>query len=120
MRSATVLEIVGVGERGEASAKGLLVEPAQRVVPGETGEVDVVVEEHDVANLEGGVEAAGGVGDDEGGDVEDGEDASGEGDGLDVEALVEVNAADHDHDGGLGGTEETEGEAAGVADDCVG
>ena len=53
---------VGVGEGREAWTEGGVVGPAEGMQTGEAGEVDVVVEEDDVADAVGGVEAAGGVG----------------------------------------------------------
>ena len=77
------------------------------------GEVDVVADRDEGALLVCGVEAAGGVGEDEGLAAEQAEDAGGKRDLRHRVALVGVNAAGHDGDWRVG--DGTQNELAGVA-----
>ena len=79
------------------------------------GEVDVVGDADEFAGGEGGADAAGGVGDDDGADAEERKDAHGEGDFVHGVALVGVDAALHDGYGNAG--EGAKDEATGVAGD---
>ena len=79
------------------------------------GEVDVIGDSNEAALLVAGVDASGGVGDDEGFRAEQTEDAGGEGDFGERVAFVGVDAALHDGDGNSG--DGAENELAGVAFD---
>jgi hypothetical protein len=83
-----------------------------------SGEVDVIREGYDHSLGVGGVDPAGGVGDDEGFAAEQAEDASREGDLGNGVALVGVGAAFHNDDGDAGDV--AEDEASGVAWDAGG
>jgi len=100
--------LASVGNHAEAGLVG-----AQGGVG--AGEVDVVGDGYERALLQGGADAAGGVGDDEGLRAEEAEDAGGEGDLGDGIALVGVDAALHDGYGDAGDV--AYDEMAGVADD---
>ena len=100
--------LAGAGDGGEAGFVG-----AEGGVG--SGEVDVVGDGDERALLVAGVDAAGGVGDDEGFAAEEAEDAGGEGDLGEGVALVGVDAALHDGDGDAG--DGAEDEVAGVAFD---
>ena len=88
------LVVVGLVHVGEARAGGEVL-AAQRVL---REEVDVVGDDHQVANLEGGVHAAGGVADEERLDAQFVHHPDREGDFLHRVALVVVEAALHGHD----------------------
>ena len=101
---------VGLAHVGEAGTELVVVGTKQGVVG---HEVDMVGDDHDVGDVEGGVEAAGGVGEDEFFDAELAEHLDGEGEGLHRVALVVVEAAAHNEDGGA--VEGAEDEGAAVA-----
>ena len=87
-------QVVGLVHVGEARSGGEVL-AAQRVL----GEhVDVVGDNHQVANLEGRVHTAGGIRHEEGLDAQFVHDAHGEGDFLHGVALVVVEAALHGQD----------------------
>ncbi len=84
-----------------------------------SGEVDVVGDGDDGSLAVSGIDASGGVGDDEAPDSEDAEDAGGEGDLGHGVSLVGVDATLHDgyRDAGVGASYRPEDKLAGVADD---
>ena len=86
--------VVGFVHVREARTGGEVL-AAQRVL-GE--EIDVVGDDHEVANLEGGVHATGSIGDEERLDAQFVHDADGERHLLHVVALVVVESALHGHD----------------------
>ena len=98
--------LAGAGDCGEARFVG-----AECGVG--SGEIDVVGDGDERALPVAGVDAAGGVGDDEGFAAEEAEDAGREGDLGERVALVGVDAALHDGDGDSG--DGAEDEVAGVA-----
>ena len=100
--------LAGAGDCGEAGLIG-----AEGGVG--AGQVDMVGDGDEGALLVAGVDAAGGVGDDEGLAADEAEDAGGEGDLGEGVALVGVDAALHDGDGDAG--DSAEDEVAGVAFD---
>ena len=112
---------VGVGHVEEAGSRTLF-EGKTRFIRAEcgvgSGEVDVVGDGDQGALGVGGVDAAGGVGDDEGGAAEQAEDAGGEGDLGHGIALVGVDSALHDgdRDSGGGAANRSQDELAGVTD----
>ena len=99
---------VGLAHVGEAGTELVVVGTEQGVVG---HEVDMVGDDHDVGDVEGGVEAAGGVGEDNLFDAELAEHLDGEGEGLHGVALIVVEAAAHDEDGGAVEGAEDEGAA---------
>ena len=101
---------VGLAHVGEAGAELVVVGTEQGVVG---HEVDMVGDDHDVGDVEGGVEAAGGIGEDDLFDTELAEHLDGEGEGLHGVAFVVVEAAAHDEHGGA--VEGAEDEGAAVA-----
>ena len=87
--------VVGFAHVGEAGTGGEIL-----AAQGMLGEkVDVVADEHDVADVEIGVHASGGVADEEGLDAEFVHHPYGEGDGLHVVPFVIVEASLHGKDG---------------------
>lgn len=90
MSEATEVEVVGVGERRKARAEGVGIYTAQRVVASDTGHIEVVVNNHNVADGVVGVDTAGSIGDDQSLDVKEFENADREGSGLDRMAFVET------------------------------
>jgi hypothetical protein len=84
-------------------------------LPPKVEEVDVVPDEHYVADVVGRVDGAGGVGHDQGGDSQELHHSDGERALPQGVALVEVKAALHDHHGG--GPDAAEEKAAVVAGD---
>ena len=101
--------VVGLVHIGEARACGEIL-AAKRVL---REEVDVVGDNHQVADLELGVHATSGIGNEEGLDAQLVHDAYREGDLLHGVALVEVEAALHGHD--IDASQLAEDEFAGVA-----
>ena len=99
---------VGLAHVGEAGTE-LVVVGAEEGVVGH--EVDMVGDDHDVGDVEGGVEAAGGVGEDQFFDAELAEHLDGEGEGLHGVSLIVVEAAAHDEDGDAVEGAEDEGTA---------
>ena len=128
------LAVVGLAHIGEARAEFVKVGADEGVEAHHADQVKVVGDEHQVAGGVGGVDGAGGVGDDEGLDAEALHDADGQGDLGHGVAFVEVDAALHDEhglvfeaaddelagvagDGGFGPVRQVaEGDAVGVAD----
>ena len=109
-------EGVGGGHVEEALGRGWDDGEARLVGPEGgvgSGEVDVVGDGDDGALCEGGADASGGVGDDEGLRAEETEDAGGEGHLVHAVALVGVDSALHDCDGNA--VDVAEDEMAGVA-----
>ena len=93
------LLVVGLAHVGEARAEAVVVDADQRVV---AQQVDVVVDQHDVAALVVRVHAAAGVADDEQLRAQGLHHAHGQRDLLERIALVHVEAAFHRHDGQAG------------------
>jgi len=100
---------VGFAHVGEAGTELVVVGTEQGVVG---HEVDMVGDNHDVGDVEGGVETAGSVGEDEFFDAELAEHLDGEGEGLHGVAFVVVEAAAHNEYGYV--IEGAEDEAASV------
>ena len=73
----------------------------------------MVGDDHDVGDVEGGVETAGGVGEDDFFDAELAKNLNGESEGLHGVSLIVMEAAAHDEDGGA--VEGAEDEGAAVA-----
>ena len=101
--------IIGFVHVGEAWSRGEVL-AAQRML---WEEVDMVGDDHQVANLEAGVHAASRIADEEGLDAQLVHHAYGEGDLLHGVALVVVEAALHGHD--IHSAELSEDELAAVA-----
>jgi hypothetical protein len=81
-----------MGHIGQADAQAVVVGPHERVV---SLQIDVVLDQHKRALLVFQVDAAGGVGEDDGADAHASEDADREGDFLCGIAFVEVGASLH-------------------------
>ncbi len=110
-RDAAVLLVIGGGHIEKARAEIFVV----RSGAGVGGvEIDVVFDHHERALREIGVDAAGGVGEDDGANAHAPHDADGKGDVLHRIALIEVHAALHRGDGHV--SHFADDEFSGVAD----
>ncbi len=89
---------VGVVNRangGEARTNRLVIHAHERVLASHTNKGNMVVNKHDIANLETLVETAGSVGDDDCANAESSHELDADDDILHVPTLVKVEAATH-------------------------
>ena len=91
---ADEVAVVGAGHVGEAWAEAFVVGADERV----GHHVDMIADDHEVADVEGVVNATGGVGDEQAADTEEGHDADGEGDLTHGVSFIIMEAALHGHD----------------------
>lgn len=90
--------VVGRGHVGKARAKLRVIGAAQWVLSGHADQIDVIGDQHQVAGVETGVEAACGIGEDQGRHAELSKDPNRQRHLLHRVALVEVCATLHDDD----------------------
>ena len=91
---ADEVAIVGAGHVGEAWAEAFVVGADERV----GHHVDMIADDHQIADVEGVVNATGGVGDEQAADTEEGHDTDREGDLIHAVAFIIMEAALHGHD----------------------
>lgn len=91
MGETTEVEIIGIRQWREARSESVGIGAPEGVVSGNARHVEVIVDDHDIADVVVRVEAAGGIGDDQRLDIEKLEDANGESCSLDGVAFVETS-----------------------------
>ena len=70
----------------------------KRIETGHTGQVEMIVNNHKIANAKGAIQATGGIGDNDATNAEQFHDANGKGDLPRLVTLVRVEAALHGDD----------------------